>query len=649
VLSQFVKRLGASVAFSLLVLSVVTVPMGGEISSAYAAARKSAVGTLNASQMMAKMEQSLLLMATTYQQLPKAKKRMAAPFVKSMLDASKALKNIKAAVARKDRKGLAKALPQASAAIAKLTKAYSLSDLRNPKIQIGVTTLSSVWWDYVKRTPGSKTAASQDKALETGRRINGMKKQISKLKSNSRTDRRALAAIREMERILARAEAANRSLENQWLATLLFADAYGYYSGYYDYIVVYEPEYIPYYSESYTYYTSEYSYSYTEYTTYYEEYSWNYYEEPVEVYNEYNFNMSTTEYNRFEYTYVESYETVETTVETVYEQTDGYQAIQASSQEVDTQAANLESVAAIADPDFDQTVIVTDDTVSTESLIEEQAQRTADIAVEDPEIGDPNAPVEQAPPEETQPEAAPQTEEQPVEQPQEQPAEEPQDPCAVENPDPSVCGDPNAPVEQAPPEETQPEAAPQTEEQPVEQPQEQPAEEPQDPCAVENPDPSVCGDPNAAIEQTPPEETQPEPEPQAEEQPVEQPQEQPAEEPQDPCAVENPDPSVCGDPNAAVEQAPPEEAQPEPEPQAEEQPVEQPQEQPAEEPQDPCAVENPDLNAHPECAPPAEEPSPEPAAEETQPEPEPVQEEAAPEPNSEDPCAIDPASCQQPQ
>ena len=569
-------RLASSVALS---LSVALAPVAWRadvsgLSVPYAEAAKPKA-KLSPAQMMTRMEQALVLISTRLAARPAAERKRAAPLVKALVDANKALKAVKSATNKKKKKALAAALPKASAALARVDKAFRLSGIKAKSVSVPVASLKGLWRDYLARTGAAAGKGNKERAVANARRINGMKKQLRTLGDGRASDRRLRAQLAEIERRLDQAEAANRSLQNQWLATLLIAEALGLYSGYYDYVVVYYPSDVRYYDDSYAYFSAEYRYSYREYGYYYEEYSWSYYNEPVYVSTvyDYDFGMSERDYRRFETTYVSTYERYEYVTETTIVNQQQITIINNQTDTITNRAATMQTVASVPDPQVDTVEVVAETPVDAQtfmmqSVAEDQqlaAQADQMVLAEEPPVAasepEPPPPVvvdenavdaaDVAPDARTlsldEMPAAPETPDAPADEPQadeaappeQLPADAPADPPQDEQPQ-----DEQAPAEEAPVEE------PQAEEAPVEEPQaeEAPVEEPQaEEAPVEEPQ----------VEEAPVEE------PQVEEAPVEEPQaeEAPVEEPQ-------------------VEEAPVEE------PQAEEAPIEEPQyEEPAPEPE----------------------------------------------------------------
>ena len=588
------------------------------------AAQQKAV-KLTASQLMTKMEQALVVISQRLKARPAKERSRSAPLVKALVDTSRALKAVKKAAASKNSKALAQALPKASASVARLDNAYRLSGIKAQDVSVGVKSLKSLWQDYLKRSAGSKAGASKKNAVSNSRRINAMRKQLANLAGKRSKDARARYELEEMQRRLDRAEAANRSLANQWLATILLAEVFGIYSGYYDYVVIYHPDDVIYYRDSYTYFSAEVYHSYSEYSVYYESYSWSTYDAPVVVYDDYTFGMNSREYSRFESTYVSTYERYETVTETTIVNQQEIRQIDTANQTIQAEAAKIETAANVPDPQADAVEVV-DDNATPDSFLEQPAAAAAEeavpaddtavdpaqaepAAVEDPAAAgqrsaDVPAAAEQPAAEEPAPAEEPAAQEPAAEQPQaEEPAAEPQaeEPAPAEEPQ----AEEPAPAEEPQAEEPAPAEEPQAEEPaPAEEPQAEepaPAEEPQaeEPAPAEEPqaeEPAPAEEPQA-------EEPAPAEEPQAEEPaPAEEPQAEepaPAEEPQaeEPAPAEEPQ---------AEEPAPAEEPQAEEPAPAEEPQAEEPA--PAEEPQaeEPAPAEEPQMEEQA----PAEEPAP---------------------------------------
>jgi len=101
-----ITRLLATAAFtiSLSASQIIPFDFAGTSIAVAAPQAKTAVGKLSAPQMMKKMEQSLLYIAKTLDQLPKNQKTKSAGFTKALVDAAKALGTLKKATEKKTRR-----------------------------------------------------------------------------------------------------------------------------------------------------------------------------------------------------------------------------------------------------------------------------------------------------------------------------------------------------------------------------------------------------------------------------------------------------------------------------------------------------------------------------------------------------------------
>lgn len=647
--------LSASIAFSPLAFE--SHFQGVTLSTAEAAQARA--GTkLTASQLIMKMEQALVYISQRLKTRPAKERVRSAPLVKSLVETSQQLRAIKKAVAKKNNKALARALPAMSSSVARLENAYRLSGIKGKDVALGVTSLKSLWRDYLTRTQGNKTGASKTKAVANARRIAAMRRQIAALTAKRHKDARDRYEFAEMQRRLDLAEAANRSLTNQWLATILLAEALGIYTGYYDYVVVYHPADVVFYRDSYTYFSAEVYHSYDDYDGYYSGYTWSSYDQPVLVRDRYDFGMNRREYTRFESSYTKVYERYETVTETTIVNRTEITQINEATQTVRKSAATVTSAAAVPDVQAD-TVTVVDDTAKPVDMLQSKELDTPvppPVALEeDTTAVAPTTPEPEATPTAQTDGATPAADGTAPAADGTTPGvtAEPTAPAAdgttpvqdgavpaggtdaqVTNPTPNAAAEPDpAPAEEpaaAPAQAEEPAAEPAPAEEPAAEPA--PAEEPAaEPAPAEEPaaEPAPAEEP--AAEPAPVEEPQAEA-PVEEQQPEAAPVEEPAaEEPQvEPAPVEEPqveEPQV----DEPQPEAAPVEEQPMEEPQVEEPPVEEPQAEPApvEEPQaEPAQVEEPQPEPEPQQEPePQAEPEPQPEPE-PQAEPEPAVEQA---------------------
>lgn len=317
---------------------------------------------LTADELLVQAQRSLALTVAAAKRAPKIKSKAAAPFVKSLDETTKALKTLRTAASSRNAKRFSRALKQAFEAMGRLNATYRLSDLRAKDVRKGVQGVSKSWQAYFARVGGSKAAATPESTRANARRIASLKKSVSTVRDRRSMSPREVRELTLMLEALERAEAANRAAANQWLALLLLDEIFGWYGGYYDYIVIYEPEYAYYYREEYVYWSEVIEYTEVEFVTYYESYSFESYEETFIVEESYYVEFSEDETVLIE----EIEEEVETTVEELYQGSESFETLSAETaeleqavQESSTQA--IEDPADIPDPEVDEAAVLDED------------------------------------------------------------------------------------------------------------------------------------------------------------------------------------------------------------------------------------------------------------------------------------------------
>lgn len=305
--------------------------------------------------LLVQAQKSLALTVASARRSPGIKTKAAGPFVKALGQADKAFKALRKAAASKRPKDFARALAAANRAVGRFNGAYRLSGLTDKPVKKSVGDLNKSWKAYFKRVGGAKTAATPKSTKENARRISALKGRLSKLSSRGNVDPRQKRELQRMQRALERAEAANRIAASQWLALAMLDEVFGWYGGFYDYVVVYDPAYAADYRDVYAYWSDVSTYYDVQYESYYESYSFTSYEESYTVEEEYSVSFTSEEE-----TLITTEETqVETSVETLYQESEASSvleteeaALQQEEQNVGS-AAPVEDPAAIADPEAD--------------------------------------------------------------------------------------------------------------------------------------------------------------------------------------------------------------------------------------------------------------------------------------------------------
>jgi hypothetical protein len=314
---------------------------------------------LNAEQMLEKQGQAVSYILKNIKALPNDKRGKSAPFLKALAATAKNIETVRSAAKAKDNKKLASSLPELASAIAQVNATHALSGIKDKKIDLGVKTLDKVWKDYLKQVKGGSAANAQQIATKNGRRISDMKQRLDKMASNKKMTKRQKTELQRLQKLLAKAQSANKSKDQQWYTVMLLADFDGYYTGYYYWYAAYEPQYYDFYKDSWEYFSTNSSYFYSESSSYYESYSWSSYEESVEVSESYDFEYTSEEYQSFESEYESTEETLDTAAEEEYSATDEDKAIEAAD-EYDS-PENVEDAADDPDPEADAASEMNDD------------------------------------------------------------------------------------------------------------------------------------------------------------------------------------------------------------------------------------------------------------------------------------------------
>jgi hypothetical protein len=424
-------------------------------------------------------QKSLAVVAATTKRLSRSDRKQAAPFVRAIGLSDRQMKAIKDAVARKDKKALAKAVSEASRIIGKLNSTYKLARIGDKRVAEGMRAFNASWNQTLKRLGGGKAKVTAESTKANGRRINAAKKRVVARKGQTQR-REDLEQLALVIALLDEALLLNRSPEYQWMALARCDEAFGYYGGYYDYIAVYEPQYVTTVQEDYYYWNSVSTHYEETYSYYYEEYSFTSYEETVTYEYTESVEVSETIVSEEVVTYAEeTIDTIETEALAVGAETDGYQEAAEVSHETEEamlaagQSGPAEDPAAIEDPEVDA--------AAEEPISDEQAE---DIADQDEELFDESG--ETGTDDAGEPEAAPEESGEDAGDPPEEAAPEEEAQPEEAAPEEEAQPEEAAPGEEAQPDEAMPEEeAQQLDEEPAdEEPQ---AEEPayEEPAAEE--------------------------------------------------------------------------------------------------------------------------------------------------------------------
>ncbi|MCC6918128.1 MAG: hypothetical protein IT548_02930 [Alphaproteobacteria bacterium] len=458
---------------------------------------KTKQGKASGAELLRKTQTSLSVVATTTKRLSRADRSKAAPFVQAIATTDRQMKALKAAIASKDKKALAKAVSATSRVVGKLNATFEMSKIQDRKVHEGMRSFNAAWTQTLKRLGGAKALVTAESTRANARRINAVRTRIEgrRAQTQRREDLEQLALILAL---LDEALLLNRSADYQWMALARLDQAFGYYGGYYDYYAVYDPTYVVQFQDDYYYWNNVSNLCEVQYETYYEAYSFESYE-IVESY-EYTESVEISQEIVTEEVMVEAEQTIDTVESEAVatgEETDGYaEAAAAESQveaasEAEAQAEPIADPAEVADEEVDAVAEqpVSDD--EAEAIADESA---VDDAVDEPDAGAEEPAIDDGQQGEPEPEAQP-------EEPAAEPEAQPEEPAAEPEPQPE---EEVAPEPEPEPEATEPEPEPQAAE-PEPEPQPEAYEPESEPEAAEPPPP-----------EPEPEASEPEPEPEPE-------------------------------------------------------------------------------------------------------------------------------------
>ena len=539
--------IGAVPAAALAAAPASTPVVGG--SAALAALATSA--SLSGPQLLGKSQRALSVVAVSLKKMTRAERGRSAPFIKAVRAADRALKAVKDAVARKDNKALGKAISAASRAVGTLNSTYKRAKIKNRAVKEGMRAFNESWKLTQKRLGGGKP--TKDQRTANARRIGAMRRNLATRQESRRDRQDEYDELAYMIAVLDRALMLNRSDEYAWMALIAMDDFYGWYGGYYDYMVVYEPDYAQYYYDDYR-YCSGISYEWqASYDTYYESYNYTSYEETVVINEVTNIEINNTYVtNEIIVQADNEVEQIETSADEVAQDTDGATELAAADAALEAAPPpEIEDPAATPDPEIDAAVDTPVDTAEVEALAEEapsvDAVEEELAAPEEGTEGEPAAGTETGT--EGEPVADPGTETGTEGEPAAEPAGEPE-PVAEPEPEPEPVAEPEPEPEPEPVAEPEPEPEPVAEPEP--EPEPEPVAEPEpepEPVAEPEPEPEPVAEPEPEPEPVAEPEPEPEPEPVAEPEPEPEPVAEPEPEPE-PAAEPEPDSDGDGIPDS---------------------------------------------------------------------------------------------------
>jgi len=453
-------------------------------------------GKASGAELLRKTQTSLSVVATTTKSLSRSARAKAAPFVQAIATTDRQLKALKAAVASKDRKALAKAVSATSRIVGKLNATFEMSKIADHKVREGMRALNASWTQTLKRLGGAKTLVTADSTRANARRISAIRKRVEARKAQTQRQE-DLAQFALILALLDEALLLNRSADYQWMALARLDQAFGYYGGYYDYYAVYDPTYVVLFQDDYYYWNNVADICETQYATYYESYSFESYE-VVETYT-YTESVEVSQEIVTEAVMVvaeQTVETVESEAIATGQETEGYAEAAAVESKVEAAAEAEAQAEPVADPA--ETADEEVDATAEQPVSDDEAEAIADDSIVDDAVDEPDAGAEEPAADDGQqgpsePEAQP-------EEPAAEPEAQPEEPAAEPEPQPEEEAAPEPAPE---PEATEPEPEPEAAEPEPEPQAAEPEPEPEPEAAEPAPEPE-------------PEASEPEPEPEPE-------------------------------------------------------------------------------------------------------------------------------------
>ena len=239
-------------------------------------------GKVTSHQLMAQIRKSLeIIIDEAGKMKPEEARKHLVPFLKAFVKAADDFQALEKASKAHATKDYAKALLATAESIGRLDATYRLSRVDNKKIGPAMQLLGDDWRVYLHRFGGGK-GGTADTRKHNERRIAALHKHLDHLAKNRAAHPDEKKHIAEMIAKLNSAAKLNHSKGDQWLALALMSDVTGWYGGYYDYYLVYDPNIASYYKNGYHYF-QEVSTKYdVEFSSYYAEYSWASYEVSIE-------------------------------------------------------------------------------------------------------------------------------------------------------------------------------------------------------------------------------------------------------------------------------------------------------------------------------------------------------------------------------
>ena len=239
-------------------------------------------GKVTSHQLMAQMRKSLeIIIDEAGKMKPEEARKHMVPFLDAFVKAADNFQALEKASKAHATTDYTKALLGTAESIGRLDATYRLARVENKKISAAMQLLGDDWRVYLHRFGGGKGGTADNKK-HNERRIAALQKHLDHLAKNRAAHPAEKKQIAEMIAKLNSAAKLNHSKGDQWLALALMSDVTGWYGGYYDYYLVYDPNIATYYQNGYHYFQEVYTEYNVEFSSYYAEYSWASYEVSVD-------------------------------------------------------------------------------------------------------------------------------------------------------------------------------------------------------------------------------------------------------------------------------------------------------------------------------------------------------------------------------
>ena len=233
-------------------------------------------------QLLLEMLKSIVVIADDTKKLKPEERAHMEPYFKALSKTIDDINSLDKAAKAHATKEYSKAVLATAESMGRLDATYSLAHSNDKLIGAAMRQLGNDWRVYLRNFGGGK-GGTPDTAKKNARRIAALHKHLEHLAKKRDAHPSEKKQITEMIAKLDKAALVNRSNGNQWLTLAIMNDVTGWYGGYYDYYLVYDPNIASYYKNGYHYFQEVSTRYEAEYESYYTEYSWSSYEASVEV------------------------------------------------------------------------------------------------------------------------------------------------------------------------------------------------------------------------------------------------------------------------------------------------------------------------------------------------------------------------------